>query len=129
MLYTNASLEFDKRTALGARDTFSSYITTESFSSPTVAKMVCFQISEKLVAVIPQLNDYLCPICFSISFKPIRLRCRHVFCVRCLLVMQRANSGHCPLCRENVIMDADSGRSLSEFFYWQIKEKLTRESS
>ena len=109
------STEFDKRTALGARSAFPSSVTIESFSSSTVAKRICFQISEKLVSIIPQLNDYLCPVCFSVSFKPIRLKCRHVFCVRCMLVMQRANSGHCPLCRENVIMDADSGRCMSVF--------------
>lgn len=74
-----------------------------------MAKAVCFEISEKVLAVVPQLSDYLCPVCFNISYKPIRLRCGHVFCIRCMIIMQRAKSDHCPLCRGTVVMQADSG--------------------
>ena len=101
--------EFDKRTALGARQAFPIVSSEDSFSSSALAKAVCSEISEKVVAIIPQLNDYLCPVCFSVAWKPIRLKCNHIFCVRCMLVMQRARNGHCPLCRECVIMQADSG--------------------
>jgi E3 ubiquitin-protein ligase BAH len=77
-----------------------------------MAKAICFNISEGILNVIPQLADYLCPICLSISYKPVRLRCGHVFCIRCLVVMQRARQDHCPLCRGQVVMEASS-RSLS----------------
>lgn len=109
-LCSHGNTEFDKRTALGARQTFPNFVAAESTISITLAKRVCFQISEELVAIIPQLDDYLCPVCFNVSWKPLRLKCQHVFCVRCMLVMQRANNGHCPLCRENVIMEADSSK-------------------
>jgi len=82
------------------------------------------------MSVVPQLNDYLCPVCFSISFKPIRLRCQHVFCIRCLVVMQRAKEDHCPLCRGAVIMQADSSnldpslmRFLETYFPKEVREK------
>ncbi len=105
----NRTVEFDKRTALGARQTFADLDITEAFLSQTMAKSLCFRISEELISVLPQLNDYLCPVCFNISFKPIRLRCGHVFCIRCMIVMQRAREDHCPLCRGSVVMQADSG--------------------
>lgn len=73
---------------------------------------MCFKISEELISVIPQLNDYLCPVCYSIAFKPIRLSCGHIFCIRCMIVMQRAEEDHCPLCRGSVVMQADSGEYL-----------------
>lgn len=100
--------KFDKRTALGARNALPDLISTELLSSQSLAKSLCFKISEEVLTVIPQLNDYLCPVCFNISFKPIRLRCGHVFCIRCMIVMQRAKEDHCPLCRGPVVMQADS---------------------
>lgn len=74
-----------------------------------MAKAVCYKVSQELLAIIPQLNDYLCPVCFNLAFKPIRLRCGHIFCIRCLVVMQRARDELCPLCRGSVVMQADSG--------------------
>lgn len=81
----------------------------ESFSS-RLAKAVCFKVSEELLPIVPQLNDYLCPVCFNIAVKPIRLRCGHVFCIRCMITMQRAEADHCPLCRDAVVMEADSSK-------------------
>lgn len=78
--------------------------------SENVAKAVCYQVSTELLPVVPQLDDYLCPVCFSISYRPIRLRCGHVFCIRCLVVMQRAKEDCCPLCRGKVVMEADSSK-------------------
>lgn len=101
-------IEFDKRTALGAQNTFPELVATDPFLAQTMAKAVCFKVSQELLAIIPQLNDYLCPVCFSLAFKPIRLRCGHIFCIRCLIVMQRAKDDHCPLCRGSVVMQADS---------------------
>ena len=46
-------------------------------------------ISETLLPVIPSIDDYACAICTSIAFKPIRLACSHLFCVRCLVKMQK----------------------------------------
>lgn len=101
--------EFDKRTALGAMSTAPQLLSGKPFLAEMVAKAVCFRISEELLPIVPQLNDYLCPVCFSISFKPVRLRCGHVFCIRCLIVMQRARNDLCPLCRGLAVMQADSG--------------------
>ena len=39
-------------------------------------------IGEILLPIIPHIDDYECLICTSIAFKPIRLACGHLFCVR-----------------------------------------------
>lgn len=78
--------------------------------SEKMAKEVCAQVSTEVVKIVPQLDDYLCPVCLSIAYKPIRLTCGHVYCIRCMIKMQQSKAKHCPLCRNNAIMDADSGK-------------------
>lgn len=100
--------KFDKRTALHARDALPSSLSEGPVITQALAKSACFQISQQLLDIVPQLSDYSCPICLNISYKPIRLRCHHVFCIRCLIVMQRNKEGHCPLCREESVLEATS---------------------
>lgn len=101
-------LEFDKRTALGARETFPEFIASDSFLASHLARAICYTMSSSLLNLIPQLDNYLCPICSSISVKPVRLSCSHVFCVRCLVKLQRAQKQSCPMCRRDVVLGADS---------------------
>lgn len=101
--------KFDKRTALHARTVFPKLVTNEPFLAQSMAKAICYVMSEEVVSLVPQLNDYLCPICFSVAFKPVRLRCNHVFCIRCLVLMQRAKQNQCALCRSNVVIEATGG--------------------
>ncbi|KAI9717424.1 MAG: hypothetical protein M1812_004776 [Candelaria pacifica] len=122
--------KFDKHTALGAMSTVPLSLSLKPVLAETMAKAVCFKVSEELLPIVPQLNDYLCPVCFSISFKPVRLRCGHVFCIRCLIVMQRASNDHCPLCRGSVVMQADSvnldpalTNFLQKYFPEEVKAK------
>lgn len=67
-------------------------------------------MSQELVSVVPQLNDYLCPVCFSVAYRPVRLDCQHVFCIRCVVKIQRRQEKHCPLCRADVVMNASAGK-------------------
>lgn len=105
------SAEFDKRTKLGATKTFPKLIQSDSIMSESMAKAVCFQVSQDILNLVPQVDDYLCPICFSIAWRPIRLRCKHIFCIRCTVRMQKDKKLYCPLCRDKVIMEADQGIS------------------
>lgn len=100
--------EFDKRTALGARETFPEFIASDSFLASHLARAICYTMSSSLLNLIPQLDNYLCPICSSISVKPVRLSCSHVFCVRCLVKLQRAQKRFCPMCRRDAVLEADS---------------------
>ncbi|KAB2576308.1 Zinc finger RING-type protein [Lasiodiplodia theobromae] len=99
--------KFDKRTALGVKSTFPAAL--QQSMPRDIAKAICYQVSTELLPIVPQLDDYLCPVCFSISYRPVRLRCQHIFCIRCLIVLQRTKEDHCPLCRGEVVMEADSG--------------------
>jgi len=108
---TKIMKKFDKRTALHAQSTISNALRRSPFMAQDLAKATCFTISEELLHIIPQIDDYLCPICFALSYKPVRLRCGHVFCIRCLIVMQRAEQDHCPLCRGEVVLEATGGKS------------------
>jgi hypothetical protein len=122
--------EFDKRTALGARETFPTFVATHPFLASQLSRAICFTMSSKLLTIIPQLDDYLCPICQSISVKPVRLSCSHVFCVRCLVKLQREAKRFCPMCRGDVVMQADATNLdlsllnfLKTYFPKEAKEK------
>lgn len=105
--------KFDKQTALRARDALPRSALAGPFLAESVAKAICQSISDELLTIVPQIDDYLCPICFNVAFKPVRLHCSHVFCIRCLVIMQRDCQKQCPLCREEVVLQATGG----QFFY------------
>jgi len=64
-------------------------------------------MGETLLPIIPHVDDYACLICTSIAFKPIRLTCGHLFCVRCLVKMQKRGQDHCPCCRSTTVLAAN----------------------
>lgn len=101
--------EFDKRTSLGVSKSFPKVILSEGLLASGIAKDVCASMSQELVSVVPQINDYLCPVCFSVAYRPVRLDCQHVFCIRCIIKIQRRKETHCPLCRADVVMSASAG--------------------
>lgn len=102
--------KFDKRTSLGASVSFRNAVCAQRFLAGSVAKKMCAQLSNEVVSVVPRVEDYSCPVCFSIAWYPVRLKCSHFFCVRCIIKMQREKKRECPLCREDVVLDADQGK-------------------
>jgi len=66
-------------------------------------------VTTDVINHLPLLDDYSCPMCMEIKWRPVRLRCDHVFCIRCLIVMQTNKQHKCPLCREETVGDANSG--------------------
>ena len=124
-------VEFDKRTSLGAAKTFPIVVQSDRLLAGSVAKDICAQVSSELISVVPQLDDYLCPICFAVAYWPLRLDCQHIFCSRCLVKMARKGERFCPLCRADVVMQAglehfDSARAafLRKYFPKEVKEKI-----
>lgn len=95
-----------------------------------MARDICAQVSSELVSQVPQLNDYLCPVCFAIAYRPVRLSCQHVFCIRCIVKIQRRREKHCPLCRADVVLDATADnldteldRYMRKYFRKEVDEK------
>lgn len=99
--------KFDKRTSLGASVSFRQAVRSQQFLAGNVAKKLCARLSQEVVSVVPRVDDYVCPICFSIAWYPVRLRCSHLFCVRCVIKMQRENKKQCAICRDDGVMEAD----------------------
>lgn len=126
--------KFDKQTSLGIQKTFPKLISNDHIfmSGSSLAQSICYIIQESVIKVIPQLDDYSCPICMNIAYKPIRLSCGHLFCVRCLVKMKQDDKTSCPLCRkENAILYADSSNLdlesmelMKKYFPREVKEKL-----
>ena len=50
--------------------------------SRSLPQLLVQAIGEAIFPIIPHVDDYSCTICTSIAFKPIRLSCGHLFCVR-----------------------------------------------
>ncbi|KAI0121607.1 SPX domain-containing protein [Xylariales sp. AK1849] len=123
--------KFDKRTSLGVAKTFPVAVHSDRLLAGSVAKDLCAQVSTEIISVIPQLDDYLCPICFAVAYWPIRLACDHIFCSRCCVKMQRKGERLCPLCRGDVIMRAGADNYdktlaafLRDYFPKEVKEKV-----
>ncbi|KAG0680162.1 hypothetical protein C6P40_002979 [Pichia californica] len=104
--------KFDKQTQLTSSKTiFPKLILINNeinILNGSIAKDICFIISTKLLTIVPQIDDYLCPICCSIAYKPIRLKCGHLFCIRCLVKLRRRNEDKCPLCRNECLLSLTS---------------------
>ncbi|KAF2793741.1 hypothetical protein K505DRAFT_305279 [Melanomma pulvis-pyrius CBS 109.77] len=99
--------KFDKQTALGVKSTFPKQIEFPEFSEH-LAKAVCAEVNTQVISHVPLLDDYSCPMCMELKWRPVKLRCGHVFCIRCLIVMQTNKQHKCPLCRELTVVDANS---------------------
>lgn len=100
--------KFDKRTALTAKSGFPLFMSEDPFFQSELSHALYYTIATNLMSLIPQLDDFECPICTSISIKPVRLVCSHVFCLRCLVKLQFQQKRFCPICRRDAVMMADS---------------------
>ncbi|GEQ69715.1 hypothetical protein JCM33374_g3389 [Metschnikowia sp. JCM 33374] len=126
--------KFDKRTCLNISGRFPELISQDHIfmNGSSVAQSICFVMQNKLLTLVPQLDDYTCPICMSIAFKPIRLDCGHIFCVRCLVKTKQRGRTDCPLCRyhdaiamaDSRNLDVDAMELIKKNFPVEVKEKL-----
>ncbi|KAF9007547.1 hypothetical protein BDQ17DRAFT_221387 [Cyathus striatus] len=101
------------------------------FTSTSLPRVLVQAVGETLLPVIPHVDDYACLICTGIAFKPIRLNCGHLFCVQCLVKMQKRGKGNCPMCRAPCVLTADRSNVdwalvnfMQDWFPVEAKEKL-----
>ncbi|KAI9493199.1 SPX domain-containing protein [Zychaea mexicana] len=121
----------DKQSGLTARTEFPTFAKDNVTIVENVLLALYSTITSKLISIVPQVDDHSCPICFSITWRPIRLDCGHVFCVRCLIKAHRKKLLDCPVCRrKHAVANADAAnldRGLQNFlmmyFPREIKNK------
>lgn len=78
----------------------------------SIARDLSAEIASKVLAIIPQLDDWNCPVCYSMAWKPVSLRCcKSVFCIRCIIHLQDEGMKRCPVCNRETVMAAD-GRNI-----------------
>lgn len=126
--------KFDKQTSLNIKYKFPTLVHHDSvvLRSTSLAQSVCYIIQSSISSVVPQIDDYVCPICMSIAFRPIKLECGHIFCVRCLVKLKQQDKTSCPLCRkENAVSQADSTnldkekmQIMKNYFPEEVKVKM-----
>ncbi|CAB11077.2 ubiquitin-protein ligase E3 with SPX domain Pqr1/Spx1 [Schizosaccharomyces pombe] len=129
---TKIMKKFDKRTSLTAQPLFFQVIESDPLLLvDNASKAICFSLSSKLFSIIPQLRDFECAICSNVAYKPVRLGCSHVFCLHCLIILQKQKVDFCPLCRAKEVMKADSRNIdhalmnfMKTYFPREIKEKF-----
>ncbi|KAJ2456020.1 hypothetical protein EV183_000363 [Coemansia sp. RSA 2336] len=118
----------DKRTHLVAKTQFPQLVTIDTTS---LTRSLMFAIYNDLVGIVPQIDDYLCPMCLNIVWRPLRLDCNHVFCARCIVKASKRQMFNCPVCRSKGAVYrasvADIDQSLVNFlklyFPKEIQEK------
>ncbi|KAJ2851704.1 hypothetical protein IWW36_000849 [Coemansia brasiliensis] len=86
----------DKRTHLIAKTQFPQLVTIDTTS---LTQALMFTIYNDLVGIVPQIDDYLCPMCLNIIWRPLRLDCNHIFCSRCIVKASKRQLFNCPVCR------------------------------
>ncbi|KAI9052525.1 hypothetical protein LZ554_003868 [Drepanopeziza brunnea f. sp. 'monogermtubi'] len=100
--------KFDKKTCLGAAGMFPNLFLAHTIMSGTIATAVCQQVTQDLIGIVPQVDDYTCPVCSDIHYRAVRLDCRHILCIRCTIVLQRVRYPRalCPICRSDTLLSA-----------------------
>lgn len=87
---------------------------TTGLLSESLPHILLSLLTTTLLPILPSVDDYSCAICTGLAWRPIRLDCTHLFCIRCLVKLQKQGKADCPLCRApNVVSSAD-GRNMDE---------------
>lgn len=85
---------------------------TTGLLSESLPHILLSLLTTTLLPILPSVDDYSCAICTGLAWRPIRLDCSHLFCIRCLVKLQKSGKKDCPLCRApNVVASAD-GRNM-----------------
>ena len=117
--------KFDKRTHLEGqlflkdlRSKYPALLTNSKQGKSTggfansIARDLHAEIATKVLAIVPQLDDWNCPVCYAMAWRPVNLGCcRSVFCIRCIIHLQDERMKRCPVCNQETVMGAD-GRNI-----------------
>jgi hypothetical protein len=136
--------KFDKRTHLegqvfvrNLRKQYPALLTNGKSAQPaggfanSIARDLHAEIATKVLAIVPQIDDWNCPVCYSMAWRPVNLGCcRSVFCITCIIHLQDDGVKRCPVCNQETVLKAD-GRNinfeamdfLEKYFPMEVKKR------
>lgn len=81
---------------------------TASFAT-SIARDLSAELTSKILGIVPQLDDWNCPVCLEMAWRPVSLRCcRALYCIRCIIRMQDEGTARCPACNAESVGQADA---------------------
>ena len=87
---------------------------TTALLSESLPHILLSLLTTTLLPILPSIDDYSCAICTGVAWRPIQLDCSHLFCIRCLVKLQKRGKADCPLCRANGVVGSADERNLDE---------------
>lgn len=114
--------KFDKRTHLegqmflkGIRTKYPALLTDNGKAfqpaggfANSIARDMQAEMATKVLAIVPQIDDWNCPVCYSMAWKPVNLGCCAArLCIRCVIKMQDEGMKRCPACNAETVMQAN----------------------
>ena len=132
--------KFNKRTHIEGNEFVSSLavkypaITAKSSAggfADSIARDMHAEIGSKVLAIVPQLDDWVCPVCYGMAWRPVSLGCcRSVFCIRCIIQLQDQDMKKCPMCNAETVLKANGGNIdfetmefLEKYFPMEVKKR------
>lgn len=97
----------------------------------SIARDLQAEMGSKVLAIVPQLDDWICPVCYGMAWRPVNLGCcRSVFCIRCIIQLQDSGMKKCPMCNAETVMkangtniDFDTMDFLGIYFPMEVKKR------
>ncbi|KAF2862195.1 hypothetical protein K470DRAFT_243841 [Piedraia hortae CBS 480.64] len=78
----------------------------------SIARDLYAELASKVLSITPQPQDWMCPVCGKLAWKPVRLGCCDKrFCVGCVVELQAKGRSHCVVCDAESVMKAN-GRNI-----------------
>ncbi|KAK3117200.1 hypothetical protein LTR53_001704 [Teratosphaeriaceae sp. CCFEE 6253] len=78
----------------------------------SIARDLHCEITGKVLSIVPQIDDWSCPVCYDMAWRPVSLGCcRSLYCIRCIIKLQADGVTRCPTCNADSVAKAD-GRNI-----------------
>lgn len=88
------------------------------------------------------ISDCTCSICLDVLVEPVKLPCKHEYCLSCFKSLNMIAYPHCPYCRSKVdatwitsrmngnnLVDKERWQEIQKEFSQQIKDKISGKTS
>lgn len=113
--------KFDKRTHLEGRQFLTSLRSKYPALMPpkngkvgpgafanSIARDLAAEMATKVLAIVPQIDDWNCPVCYGMAWRPVQLGCCSArYCIRCVIRLQDEDHKRCPMCNAETVMAAN----------------------